>query len=167
MKTYVLLVAVLFCCCGARAQRTIKMNRLWAKPQVHVFFEGYTLSFKIKDIDRALLLLAETGDTTFGLPSGLDTAAEYHCELFQVKMEYRNKLQPLMQQGVGTFLLLAGHAEIRGRHRRKVKAVIADIKTSQLDDELAYVTFYDPRNNRILFSGSMAVNLYNKDLGIE
>jgi hypothetical protein len=149
------------------AQRTVKLNKLWEKPQVYVAFEGYTLSFKIKDINRALVLLAEAGDSSYGLHSGLDSAGRYTLELFPgSQTEYRTKLQALMQKGVGVFLLLAGHAEIKAG-RRKLKEIIADIQPIERDEPFVLVNFYDPKNNRLLFSGSMLTDMYNKDLGIE
>jgi hypothetical protein len=65
------------------------------------------------------------------------------------------------------FLLLAGRAEIVSPRRKRVREIIVNIEPVQRDDTLAYVNFYDPRNNTLLFSGTMAVDIYNKDLGIE
>lgn len=150
------------------AQRTVKLHNLWAKPQVHVLFEGYTLSFKIKDINRTIELLNEIGDTTFGTTSGLDTLRHFALELYPgLRLQYRNALQPLMQRGVGCFLLLSGQAYIINKNKKKLKEIVANILPVKGDDELAYVNFYDPKNNKLLFSGCMPVGLYNKDLGID
>jgi len=150
------------------AQRTVKLHNLWAKPQVHVLFEGYTLSFKIKDINRTIELLNEIGDTTYGITSGLDTLRQFPIELYPgLKLQYRNTLQPLVQRGVGCFLLLSGQAYIVNKKKKKLKEIVANILPVKGDDELAYVNFYDPKNNKLLFSGCMPVGLYNKDLGID
>lgn len=109
MKPVLLLAASFLFTVTTCAQRTIKMNNLWAKPEVHVLFQGYKLAFRIKDIDRTLALLAETGDSVFGSTSGLDTAKAYYTELYNgLRMEYRSPLQPLMQRGVGCFCCWLG-----------------------------------------------------------
>ncbi len=166
MRRILLFAATLIISCSLHAQRTIKLNNLWEKPQVHALFQGYTISFKIKDIDRALILLAETGDTSFGLSSGLYNTGKYHVELYPgFRTEYKNPLQPLLQRGVGPFLLLAGQARIVSPRHKKLKEIIADIQP--VDDSLAYINFYDPRNKKLLFSGSMPLDMYKKDLGID
>jgi hypothetical protein len=150
------------------AQRTVKLHNLWAKPQVHVLFEGYTLSFKIKDINRTIELLNEIGDTTYGITSGLDTLRQFPIELYPgLKLQYRNTLQPLVQRGVGCFLLLSGQAYIVNKKKKKLKEIVANIVPVKGDDELAYVNFYDPKNNKLIFSGCMPIGLYNRDLGID
>ncbi len=162
------MAAILLSAVTLRAQQTIQLHNLWAKPQVHVLFNGYIISFKIKDINRALELLAETGDTTYGRTSGLDTAREYHTELLSgLRMEYKTPLQPLLQRGVGVFLLMAGQAEVRNPRGKKLKEIVADIEPVKRDDEAAYIRFADPRNNYLLFSGSMATEMYKKDIGID
>src|SRR5262249_52779406 len=109
---------------------------------------------------------AETGDLTYGDSSGLDTAKDYIVELYPgLEHQYRSRLQPMMQQAIGAFLLLAGHAVIESPRHKKLTAITADIKTDETDE--AYVVFYDPRNHTLLFSGRMPVDMYNKDLGID
>ena len=136
------------------AQRTIPMRNVWARPQVHVLFEGYTLSFTIKDINRALALLTETGDTSFGIVSGLDTAKDYFCELYSgTRMEYRSVLQNLIQNGVGAFLLTSGHAYIENPKHKPVRSVTADINVFPGGVDHAFIIFNDPRNNKRLFTG--------------
>jgi hypothetical protein len=144
------------------------MKNLWTKPQVHVLFEGYTISFTIKDIDRALTLLAETGDSSFGVVSGLDTNKDHFVELTAgVRMEYRSALQNLVQNGVGAFLLTAGHAYIENAKHRIVPSTDADINVFPSGVEHAFIIFYDPKNGKRIFTGRMAANMYNKDLGID
>jgi len=168
VKHILLFAASFFLFIVADAQRSVPLQNLWAKPQVHVRFEGYTLSFKIKDIDRALILLAETGDSSYGIRSRLDTNGNYQIDLYPgLSAEYRNKIQPLMQRGVGAFLLLAGHAEVRNARNKKLSEVIADIQDKEGDEHDLAIKFYDPKNNHLLFFGSMSAELYNKDLGIE
>jgi hypothetical protein len=154
--------------CAARAQRPVKLRTMWDRPQVCVVFQGYKLYFTIHDIDKALLLLSETGDSTFGTSSGLDTAGSYVTELHPgVKMEYTNALQKLMQKGVGAFLLSSGHVLIHNPRGKKLNEILMDIQPIGDMDENAYMLFYDPRNRNLLFTGKMAVAMYKKDLGID
>jgi hypothetical protein len=74
-------------------------------------------------------------------------------------------MEPMLQNNIATFLLLAGHAVIRNPHHKRLSTINADIV--QVHDGIAFVEFYDPRNNRLLFSGSMKTDLYNMDLGID
>lgn len=164
------LVSLSFLCTGfgVFAQKTIKLVNLWEQPQVHVHFEGYRLSFKIKDINKTLLLLSATGDSSLGVTTNLDTNRVYDIELYRgLRTEYKSKLQPLMQNSVGPFLLLAGHAAITNTKRKHLKEIIADIRPVRKDDSCAYINFYDAKNNALLFSGIMPVSLYNMDLGID
>ena len=168
MKRVTLVLLTLLLSCSAFGQRTVPLRNLWTRPQVHVWFEGYKLSFSIKDIDRALELLAETGDTTYGLTSGLDTASNYTVELMSgTKMEYRNDLQHMLQNNIGTFLLTAGHAEIMNARHKRLTDIIMDIQPLHDGDDMAYIVFYDPKSKKILFTGRMAADMYKKDLGIE
>jgi hypothetical protein len=168
MKPLKLLAATLICAHTTFAQRTIEIKNLWAKPEVSVLFQGYTLSFTIKDINRAMTLLRETGDSTYGPTSNLDPNRHYSIELYPgFHTEYLSPLQPLMQRGVGSFLLLAGHAVVKNRRHRKLSTIIGDIQPINRDDSFALVNFYDPKNNHMIFSGRMRVNMYNQDLGIE
>lgn len=168
MKRLLLFFVLLVLSHSIFAQRTIQMRNIWTRPTVHVFFEGYTISFTVKDINRALVLLAETGNTSFGLTSGLDTAKDYYCELYSgVRMEYRNALQNLLQNGVGAFLLLSGHAFIENPKHRQMQTVIADIKEFPRGVTSAFIIFTDPRDGKRVFTGRMIAEMYNKDLGIE
>ena len=169
MKRIALLVWLLIlCACSAHAQRTIALRNLWCQPQVHVQSGSYTISFSIKDINRALELLAETGDSTFGTTSGLDTAKAYSTELFPGnRVQYQNKLQPLLQQGVGAYLLSAGKAIVENDRGKKLAEVKMDIQPIVDGGDQRYFIFYDTRNNKILFSGYMNTDLYGKDMGLD
>lgn len=150
------------------SQRTIALCNLWAKPQVHVKFGDYNISFKIKDINRALELMTITGDSSYGRTSGLDESKEFFVELYPgLNMQYRDRMQPLMQRGVGVFLLLAGHAEVKKGRKKMLYEVIADISPVRNDAKFTYVNFFDPKTNAILFSGRMNSAMYNQDLGID
>lgn len=150
------------------AQRTIQIRNLWMKPQVHVLFEGYVVSFTIKDINKSLSILSDIGEHTYGTTSNLDTNQVYSVELYPgTRIAYRNELQPLLQKGVGAFLLTAGHAEIRNKKRKKLKEIIVDIGTAQEGENEVVVTVYDPKNKKMIFWGKMKVDMYNKDLGID
>lgn len=168
MKSILLVLLIFTVSLSSIAQHSVQMRNLWMEPQVHVLFEGYTISFTIKDINRALELLSETGDTTFGAISGLDTAGNYNVELYRgLHQEYHNKLQPLLQKGVGAFLLTAGHAYIENARRKKVPAIITDIQPLIEGVDVTTIKFYDPANNKLIFEGTMDAGMYNKDLGID
>jgi hypothetical protein len=168
MKTISLCLLTLLVWQTSVAQRTIPMRNLWAVPEVHVLFQGYTVSYTIKDINKALLLLVGTGDSTYGTTSRLDTNKTYTVELYAgVHMEYRNTLQPLLQNGVGAYLLSAGHALIKTHKRKTVREVVMDIQPMIEGTNDVQVNFYDPRSNKLLFAGKMPVDMYRKDLGID
>ena len=168
MKGIVLLLFAFILSVTAFAQRTIQMRNIWTRPQVYVLFQGYTIAFTIKDIDKALQLLYDTGDTTFGTACGLDTSGTYTIEMFPgLKMEYRNRVQFILQKGVGAFLLTSGRAYIENPKHKPVRAVVCDLKPLPLGADAAYVIFTDPRNENVLFTGAMAADMYNKDLGLD
>ena len=168
MKSVSLLLFAFIISGTTLAQRTIPLRNLWTRPQVHVLFQGYSISFTIKDIDKALQLLAETGDTTYGTTCGLDTSGDYVVELFPgLKMEYRKPLQILMQKAVGAFLISAGHAYIENPKHKIVRAVVSDIKPISPGVDDAYIIFTDANNDNMIFAGMMAADMYHKDLGID
>lgn len=165
MKCVFSLMVGLLVCASAFGQRPIKLNRLWTKPQVHVLFGGYKLSFTIKNINRTYELLNEVGDSTWGRTSGLDTAKQYTVELYASHLEYKNRLQVVMQHAVGTFLLSAGQAQVRYK-RRRLKSILMDIQPVAPDGNTVRILFYDPKNNKMIFSGDMPVDMYRQDIGI-
>ena len=168
MKGTALVFAIFILSFSACAQHTVQMKNLWAAPQVHVLFQGYKVSFTIKDIDRALELLAETGDTTYGTSSGLDTAKEYSIELYAgYRTQYHSKLQPLLQKGVGAFLLTKGHALIENGRHRKVKQITIDTQRMVEGESTTDIKFYDPYSDQLIFNGQMAGAIKNADLGID
>jgi hypothetical protein len=168
MKSISLLLFAFILSATAFAQRTIQLRNLWIRPQVHVLFQGYSISFTIKDIDKALQLLSETGDTTYGTSCGLDTAGDYVVELFSgLKMEYHKPLQIILQKAVGAFLISSGHAYIVNPRHKIVRAVVSDIKPLSPGVDDAYVIFTDPNNDNTIFTGIMPADIYNKDLGID
>jgi hypothetical protein len=168
MKRILLFFALFIVAYTAQAQRNIQMRNMWHRPQVHVLFEGYVVSFTIRDIDRALLLLCGTGDSTFGCKSGLDTAKDYKVELFSgVRMEYRNRMQHIIQNGVGAFLLLSGHAYIENSKSKQLHLIIADIQEFPRGVSDAFIKFTDPKDGKRIFTGRMSADMYNRDLGID
>jgi len=168
MKKLSLLLTLLIMGAVALAQRPVQMSNLWTRPQVHVLFQGYVVSFAIRDIDRALQLLEESGDSTYGSSCKLDTAGNYVVELFPgFRQEYKSRMQPLMQRGVGAFLMLAGRAYIEDRHHHPVTTVTADIAPFMEGVEQTNCCFYDPATNIKLFEGKFALGMQNRDLGID
>jgi len=164
------MVCIWFCIAANHAvlaQHTIKMRHLWIRPQVHVHFNHYTVSFTIKDINKAIKVMNDTGDSTYGVTSGLDTLMDYQSWLNRDHPPgYLVKLDDLLQNGVGVYLILSGHAEIRNKHHRKRKTIITDISVPGYGDPKVKVEFFDTKKNRMIFSGTMNVELYGKDLGI-
>ena len=168
MKQLLLLLLAFILSYTSFAQRTIQMRNIWTRPQVHVLFQGYTLSFTIKDINRAMELLQETADTSFGKSCGLDTAGNYVLEFFPgFRQEYHSTLLRLMQAGVGAFLLSHGLAYIENDRHKKVPAIITDMKPLMEGVEITAVKFYDPKTKTMLFDGLLKAGMYNKDLGID
>ena len=150
------------------AQHITEMRNLWTTPQVHVLFEGYTISFAIKDINRSLDILREIGDSTHPVTCGLDTAKNYTFELYPgIHSEYHYEMQALLQNVVGSFLLTAGHAVIKNERHKILKSVIVDIGIAGIGEQVVSVYFYDPKNKKMIFEGRMAVDMYKKDLGID
>jgi len=150
------------------AQRTIQLRTMWGRPQVHVLFEGYVVSFRIKDINKALLLLNETGDHTYGTSCGLDTAGDYLIELYPgLKMEYLNPLQPLIQKAVGAFLLGSGHAYVQNKKKRQLKTITNDMEPIVGGERETVIKFYDPKSGKILFYGVLPADMYTKDIGLD
>lgn len=153
---------------SALAQHSIQLRNLWAEPQVHVLFNGYKVSFAIRDINKTLQLLAETGDTTYGLKSGLDTAKQYYAELFPgYRTEYHSTLQPLMQKGVGAFLLYKGMALVENTRKKKVKKITIDAQPLIGGVNVADLKFFDPDTGAMIFNGQMPDIMKNADLGID
>jgi hypothetical protein len=168
MKQFLLLFAVFILPYSSFSQKTVELRNLWAQPQVHVLFEGYTISFTIRDIDRALVLLSERGINTYGNTSGLDTTRQHHIELYPgFRQQYRNNLQPMVQNGVGVFLLSKGRAVVRNPKRKKLKSVIMDVSPFTEGVRSTEVKFYDPKNDQLLFTGRLAESMRNADLGID
>lgn len=168
MKSLGFFLLLLFISCPTFAQKTTTLRNLWARPQVHVLFRGYTISFSLRDINRALELLTETGDYTYGTKCILDTGGNYAIELFEgTKTEYKNPLQPLIQNGVGAFLLTGGHAQIENTKHKQLTMVEVEIEGADNGENFAFIHVYDPKTKTLIFSGKMAVNMYNKDMGID
>lgn len=167
MQRILLLFVTLVFCLPSSAQRKIEMRNLYAVPQVHVRFGVYTVSYIVKDINRALQLLTETGDSTFGTVCGLDTTRSYMVELYPGKMQYNSPLQNLLQNGVGAYLLTTGHALIRNKHHKRVWTITANIDPAQEGETSSYTTFFDYKTNDMLFYGKLPLGLYGKDMGID
>lgn len=154
------------------AQHPQKMRNLWTTPQVHVFFGEYKVSFAIRDINKALALLRQNGDSTHTAICGLDTAINYTFELYPGdRTQYRNATEPLLQNVVGCYLLSVGMAEVEcKKNKRKIKhleEVLVDVKTTAPEGNIMLVDFFDPETNKMLFSGQMPVILYKADIGID
>lgn len=167
MKSFTLFLLATFFFSHPYAQRTVPLRNLWAPARVHVMFEGYTVSFAIKDINRAMELLKETGDSSYGNSCGLDTGRDHYYELYPTNMLYKNHIEPLLQNGVGVFLLTAGHAVVSNPRHKLLTDIIVDIVPVENGENTAVVNFYDPQTKKLIFAGRMRVDIYKKDLGID
>ena len=171
MKKALLLILVILSGGQVFCQKTVPIRNLWTQPQVHISFKEYTVSFSIRDIDRALELLVATGDYTFGTKSNLDTTKNYSIELFNdLHTEYKSDIQPLIQNCMGTFLLTKGLAVVttpKGKKQKVLKSMLMDFEDVDTGETSVYIHFYDPENHHLLFTGKMPVNMYNQDMGID
>jgi hypothetical protein len=151
------------------AQEIVKMHPLWAHPQVHVMFGEYDLYFTIHDINRAMSFLPDNQQVIYGKTSGLDTGATYNIQLLAGRqVQYRTTLEPLIQNGVGAFILLSGRALITKRGKTQKQITAEPGPAVDLNGTYTMsVNFYDCRTHQMLFSGIMDASLYHKDLGFE
>ncbi len=144
------------------------LRNLWAKPQVHILFNNYTLSFTIRDINRALQLLTEAGDSTFGITSRLDTNKKYTIELLpDIRTLYHDQLQVMMQNAVATYLLTAKRALITNPKQKTISTIELEIITPETGENYIYLNVYDPKTKAKIFTGKMPINLYDMDIGID
>ena len=168
MKSLLFFLLALFQFHSIHGQHPVEMRNLWAIPRVHILFEGYTVSFAIRDINKALILLRETGDSTNPENCALDTGRDYIYELYPgIHMEYHHLMQPLIQNVVGAFLLSAGHAVVENAKHKILGSLIMDIGMAGIGEQFVFIHFYDPKNHKLVFEGKMAVDMYKKDLGID
>lgn len=154
---------------AAYGQPKIKMRAMRSRPQVHVKFGEYIVSFSITDIDKAMTFFPENEKVIYGTKCGLDSSLSYNLQLLPGRhMEYRNKLEPLLQNGVGCFLLMGGRALV-SRDGKTVKEIYAKVGP-EMDLNGTYavpISFYDSRNDKLMFSGMLDSELYKKDIGFD
>ncbi len=168
MKPRILQLFLLICSYPAHAQHTVKLRNLWSRPQVHVVFNEYVISFTVRDINKALKIMRESLDSNQSPTCGLDTAGNYFYELLPgVRTEYHHTMQPVLQNMVGPFLLNNGHALVENKKHKVLKEITVDIGQPASGGLEMYATFYDPKTRTMLFSGKLNVDMYKKDLGID
>lgn len=170
MKTVLAFVLSIMLSLPATAQQQVQLRTMWSVPQVHVIFGSYDIYFTIADINKAMKFMPALLQHQYGTTSGLDTNGYYVVELLPGRsMEYQNTLQSLIQNGVGAYLLLSGHAAIKTGKHRKLHNILADIGPARDMGEYLQVPvhIYDPRNNHMIFSGVMADTMYKKDIGFD
>ena len=168
MKKYVFFLLAMVLSTTLYAQHITKIRNLWTRPQVHVFFEGYRVSFAIRDINKALALLRQTGDSTQISVCKLDTAGDYNYGLMPgTHTEYRDAMEPFLQDLIGPFLLTAGRAVVERGKNKFLKEIIVDVQSTGIGGETVFVEFFDPANKKRIFSGMMPRVLYGMDLGID
>jgi hypothetical protein len=165
---FLIILSSVFTAFACRAQKEIVLRNLYTYPQIHVAFNGFTVSFAIRDVNRTMQLIAEFVDTTADTTSHLDTSRMYHLELFNdTKTEYTIALQDLMQNSVGGFLLLKGKAQVADRKKRKVRAISVNLEESENGEPVSQIKCYDVKNKTLLFAGKIPNSLINQDLGID
>ncbi len=150
------------------AQYPVKMRNLWTRPQVHVLFNGYRVSFAIRDINKTLALLRSAGDDSHPSYCALDTSKDFSYELYEgTRTEYKEQMESLLQNVVGPFLITAGRAVVQDSRNRVLQEVITDIKYEGTGEQNVYVNFFDPKTKKMLFAGIMSLAIYKMDLGID
>lgn len=152
------------------AQQMVTMKKLWTKPEVHLVCGRYTIYFRIKDIDKALTFLPPAEQQYFGATCGLAPGTITVTELVpSTRMQYTDHLQPLLQKGVGAYLLASGHAAIEKKRHKKLTAVQVNIGPPMDFNSIRKVpvTIYDPKDGTLIFQGEMNADLYHKDLGFD
>lgn len=151
------------------AQRTQKMRNLWTKAQVHIIFGQYRVSYAVRDINKALALLRQGEDSAlYPQHCWLDTAKNYTYELQAgTRLQYRDGMEPVLQQLVGAYLLTVGMAEVEDSRLKKLPDIIVDIRYTGLSGEKIFADFYDPANKAMIFSGEIPAELYNKEFPLD
>ncbi|MBC7555323.1 MAG: hypothetical protein H7257_15235 [Taibaiella sp.] len=168
MKRIVIFLLALFISFSGAAQHPVKMHNLWARPEVHVVFNGYIVSFTIHDINKTLRLLREAGITTWPPDCALDTSLNYSYELYPgLKQQYQFPMQPLLQNDVVAYLLTVGHALILNNKHKIIDNVLADITPRLEGDNMMLASFYDPKTKKMIFQGTIHSCMYGKDIGID
>ena len=168
MKSITVFLFAVLLSATSYSQKTTVLKNLWTRPQVHVLFNGYTISFAIRDINRTLLLLNETGDFSYGTQCNLDTAGNYYIELYDgTKTEYKSPIQPLIQNAVGCFLFTKGKAVVKNPKNKQLSMVEVESVEVNNSENFAFIHVFDPKTHKLIFSGKMAVGLFNMDMGID
>ncbi len=169
LKQHCLIALLLLSTSQGVAQHSVHIRNLWMRPQVHIAFNGYVVSFTIRDIDKTLLLLGKlNGDTTLAQSCGLDTAGSYFYELLPgTRLQYHNPLQPVLQNLVGPYLLEKGLAIVENPKHKLLTDITADATQATLPSFPMFLNFYDPKTHALLFSGEIPPNLYQKDIGLD
>jgi len=168
MRNTGLLIFLMLLPLSLLAQHKVNMRNLWARPQVHVLFSGYEVSFTIRDINKALRVLAANGDSSYSHYCQLDTAGDYYCELYPgIHTEYKRPIQILLQRGVGVYLLNAGLAQVKGRKKERVDNIICDMEPVEEGAPFTFASFYDGDNHQMLFNGRINTAIIGVDPGID
>lgn len=168
MRRYLFLLLLLFLPAMLLAQRSVRLRNLWAKPRVHVSFAGYQVSFTVRDINKALRLLHENGNDLYGTMWPMDSAVDRYYEMYPgTHTEYKDPVEPLLQNGVGVYLLSVGLAEVEDRKHKRLAVIIDDMYPVEDGAPYTFASFYDPETHMMLFSGRIDAALIGKDPGID
>jgi hypothetical protein len=154
----------------APAQQIIQLRTLWTKPEVKLIFRDYNIYFRIRDINKAMQFLSEPDKKIYGTTSGLDTNKVYIVELESGNnVQYLNDLQPLLQNAVGSYLLMSGHAAVETKRHKKIHKI--EVRIGPANDYDGFfrvpVNIYDPKSGKMIFSGLMDDDMYKKDIGFD
>lgn len=172
MKSLCSSLLVLILSFPASAQQIIQLRTLWTKPEVKLVFRDYCIYFRIRDINKAMQFLSEPDKKIYGTKSVLDTNKVYVVELesgTSTNVQYLNDLQPLIQNAVGCYLLMSGHAAVETKRHKKIHKIEAHIGPANDFDGFfrVPVTIYDPKTGKMIFSGNMDDDMYKKDIGFD
>ncbi|NDC39957.1 MAG: hypothetical protein EBZ77_00130 [Chitinophagia bacterium] len=167
MRSLILLL-LLLCTSSAVAQRIVTTRNLWVRPEVHITFNGYTLSFALKDINKTLKLLESDGTPYTDAQLKLDTGQQYAVELYPgLRMEYQFPVQALIQNVTGAYLMSIGKVEIKDPRQRVVTSFILDVDYDSHGASQYLVTCFDTRRKTMIFQGRLPASLLNRDIGID
>lgn len=150
------------------AQHNIHLRNLWVEPNIHIFFQGYTVSFALKDVNKAMYMQHfELGDVQLPTQCDLDSNKHHYFELFSSpNILYRNAMQEYLHVAIGCYLLGIGKAHILNPKKKLVPDIIEDVDPNE-NSPFLYIKYYDAKTHSLLFSGRMLRGMYHKDIGID
>jgi len=125
-------------------------------------------NYRLQNFSLNVLINFEGIKLTVFTKCTLDTSGNYFIELFDVsKPEYKTLIEPLIQNGVGSFLLTVGKAVIEDPKHKIMPNVELSIEGGEFSSEYYQIQVFDPKTKKLIYSGRMNTAMYNKDMGID